>query len=1179
MHKRDTTGRDTNEGMVRTGFWLRALAVFALFGGAAADCGPGISNLPDDAGAPPTEYDAVPAVVALAGADLHVLEGARVQLDGHGSRSLVSGEPVALTWSQVEGDAVVLTNPSGPSPAFVAPLSPSLLRFRLRAEVGEQIAFDEVTVVVGDSVGAVPFFVEGGEDRRAAPRDTVTLRPDVVGTPAGEVRFEAEARCLDASAVEVDGATLRLTLPAELPCLVFVEAIDSQGSRSGPAAVTFWPEDTPLVTQTRVLAPVVGEPSAELSLTFEGGAPSGEGTTRAWPAGGRDDGLASAQPGPVVSLQAPARRTRMVLGAERRRAGVSGGLRYTFVDVSAGFGNRAPVASGGADRRVRPGASFTLTTSASFDLDEDALTIDVVQVIGPAAERDEVQPGVFHAPDSAATLAFHVTAFDGVVNSEPDSVRVVIDPTIENEPPVLEVEPVRYVAPGRTFTLDASGAYDPDSGFLDRFLISQIQEDASVLLAEPVEEATVELVAGADGEVYNFRLSAFDEAGLAGSADVQVIVEEAGPYVDATLGDDELGNGTQTAPFASLEAAVEVARRHQLPELRLGAGPQQPFAGVIGDGLLVRGGFVWDGSEWAQGAERSELPVGAEGLTLVDATLSDLVLELAAADARVAIEGGSALVDVGLVEAPAHEGTFIDVGEGAIVALDRVTVDATTPVSGDATMLIARAGAAVRLTDAEFVGGAGGSRTALRCEGAFMDAIRTSVVAASGAQTAVAIDASDCDVQLLSSEVTGGTATEVATAVRATDTVLFVGPSSRLVGASLGASAIANAVVATGADAAVALAGTIDAVDVGATADRAVGVEALSSRVSLSAATVSAVGQVEAIGVRVAADRVQLSDVEITASCDAGRAVGVELADGVEDVSIVGATLTATGASALGVEASSTVPAVAPVLSDVTFSVTAQTEAAGLALHGSSLVDLRDCAVTVVASDADSDARAVGLGDGRIEDCSLHASATGEAFAVVLAAGDGRLDLVRSEAYADSPAGSAVGVLAGAQLEVSSSVLHGDGATAGVALDVLSDTTLRHGTLLGSSVGLRATSSSAALDLANSVFVAPTGVELTATSPMPTLARTLAFTSTVALIDGDGAELRTTGELEAAGCTNCRVVADALLDERGRIVADDAHPLVDQADPGFTLPWDVDGDTRPQGLAPDIGADELLIAP
>lgn len=1136
---------------------------------------PGSSPYPvPDAG--PGAYAGVQSVVALAGADLRVLEGTRVQLDGYGSRSLQEGGALVLAWSQVGGPPVVLTNPSAPAPAFVAPLSPATLVFRLRAESGDGAAFDEVTVEVTDDAGASPFFVEVPRDVEAIPGEAVAFTAAVVGGVSGTVTLEAEARCDGDVTVTVEDDEVTVHGTRELPCLILVDAKDTEGRRSGPAARVLWPTGTAVPSETRLAAPVVAEPGALVELTFDRGRNLAE--TTAWPAGGTSDGLEAATPGPTVTATAPSRRTRLVVAGERRRGPASGGVRYAFVDVTAGAGNRAPTASGGSDRRVRPQASFTLSTSASSDLDGDALTLEVVQVIGPAADFDMVQPGLFHAPEGSAVLLFHVTAFDGRVFSEPDSVRVVVDPTVANEEPVLDVEPVRWVSPGRPFVLDASAAYDPDSGFIDRYTIAQDPEDDVLLLAAPVEESTVELIAGEDGDVYRFRLSAFDEEGQGAFADVEVVVEEAGPYIDAATGSDELGNGTPAAPFASLAAAIDVAVRHQLEELRLHAGSQLPFSGRI-EGIDVVGGFERTGDDWVAGEGKSRLPVGPGALVLEDATLTQLSVDLTTAEASLTLEGTSTLLGAAVTEGPVHAGALLDIAPGATATLDDVTVTASSPSSSDAVLVDVRAGAALRLENATLTGGAGGARVGLLCHTATVDLIGTDVVATTGASEGTGIRATGCDIQILSSHVTGGTATQRAVGLHATDTLLYISPDTTLSGAALGSSDAATALLIDVGDAPVLLAGTAVAVEVGAATALASGLDAASSRVAVDGATISARGTVAATGILVRADGVQVSEAAVSAQSVAGLAIAVDLLQA-DDVVLDACTLSAVGSDAFGVRSAAPEGVSAPRLRGLIVNVTGAESAAGLALGGSRGVLVTEALVRVEVPDGGpASARAVGLRDGSVTNSGFTVTGGGEVLGLIVATGGDGAVLDRSSIVVESQGGSAVAILGGAAVDVSASFLRARGPVTAIALDARGPTTLRHATLWGDETALLGSASTAVIDAANSVLIGQTGFKRTAAAPPPAFAAFLAFSAERPWENGVGEVSSDAGELASAGCASCFSLADPRIDETGHLIGGAPHPLQDMGGLEHAVALDLDGDTVPAGTAPDLGCDELVVTP
>ncbi len=1114
-------------------------------------------------------YAGVQSVVALAGADLRPLEGTRVQLDGHGSRSLTEAGDLLLSWSQIDGPAVVLTNPSSPSPAFVAPLSPATLVFRLRAESGAGVAFDEVQVDVVREQPSAPFFVEVPRDVAVASGATSTFAADVVGNAGGAVSIEAEARCDGDVSVTVEDSAVIVRGTGKLPCLIVVDAVDDAGRRAAAAAHVLWPLGTDLPRATRLSAPVVAEPADEVMLLFDGEAGSSE--TFAWPAGGAADGLQALSVDPVVALSAPGFQTRLAIGADRRRGPVSGGVHYAFIDVSAGAGNRAPTADGGSDRRVRPGASFALTTGSS-DLDGDPLTVEIEQVIGPAAAHDDVQPGVFHAPDDPGVLLFHVTAHDGRVRSAPASVRVVVDPSVANEGPVVDVEPMRWVSPGTVFRLDASAAYDPDSGFIERWSIAQDPSDAVVLLQAAVDEAAVDLTAGADGEVYHFRLSAFDEDGQAGFADVEVIVERAGPYVDAATGSDEQGDGTEASPFASVGAALEVAARHQLSELRIASGPQLPYAGhVVGIDLV--GGYQRDGDAWIEGTAPSRLPIGSGGLVVEDSALSRLTLDLSAADASFTLERDSALSQVELSEGPVHVGPLIEVAAGATASLSEVSASATAPSAGEAVLLRVHAGAALRVSDTTLSGGAGGQRIAIDCEAATLDLIQADVVATSGASDGTGIRAQGCDIQLLDTRVSGGTATTSAIGVRAADSRLYLAPDSALAGASLGSSSSATGLLIEAGDAPVVVAGSVSAVEVGAAAVTAIGVDAASSRVAVDNAVISARGSASATALLARADGVQVAGGALDAMSVSGAAIAVDLVHA-DDVVLDAARLTAIGAQAFGVRAASADGVLAPRLSGLLVDVTGAEQAAGLGLGASQAVLASDVQVRVHVPGVATSTRGVGLRDGTLRACQLTVSGGGEVLGVVVATGgDGAL-LERTSVVVRSEGGAAVALLGGAPVSVVASFLRAESPVNALGLDARADTVLRHATVWADSTAVLGSSSSAVLDAASSLLMGDTGFERTAAAPAPVLAVKLALAAERPWVDGLGVVASSDVELDAAGCTACFSPTGPLIDDSGHLLSDEPHPLVDAGAAEFAVSVDIDGDAVPSGPYPDIGCDE-----
>jgi hypothetical protein len=134
------------------------------------------------------------------------------------------------------------------------------------------------------------------------------------------------------------------------------------------------------------------------------------------------------------------------------------------VDIGAAeyFGNFRPLADAGEDQMLSEQASTNLVTldgSRSSDPEHAALSYHWqqiagwnVQLSGPAA----VKP-TFTRP-WPGTYPFQLVVNDGLVDSQPDVVKIVIGP---NHAPVANAGPGRYVVAG-SVTLDGTKSYDPD---------------------------------------------------------------------------------------------------------------------------------------------------------------------------------------------------------------------------------------------------------------------------------------------------------------------------------------------------------------------------------------------------------------------------------------------------------------------------------------------------------------------------------------------------------------------------------------------------------------------------------------------------------------------------------------------------------------------------------------------
>ncbi|MBI1948030.1 MAG: hypothetical protein HYS27_20230 [Deltaproteobacteria bacterium] len=1114
-----TSARCTN-GSVATGT-LAALLCSAC---------PTLPTLPTpDAGPEPGNG----GVLALAGADLAVLEGSRVQLAAEGTRAL-AGEPL-LSWSQVLGAPVLLTNPSSTLPSFVAPLSPAMLGFELRAESNGDVSVDRVTVVVGADVGNGPAFVQVPADAVAEPGGTHTFSVGVAGTPTGVVSMSASA-CRGGLA-SVDGTTVTVTLPDVLPCGVVVDAVDEAGRGLAPATRVFWPADTVMPVETRLTRSPFAAPGGSATLSFTADPSS---NAYVWAADGTSDVLGGLVEGDQVAFTAPRRRARLAFAGEERRGSASGGVRVAFVEVTDGDLNVAPEASAGDDRIVQPSARFRIDTAGSFDLDGDALELRVTQVLGDVAPPQE-GTGVFVAPTMAGILLFHVVADDGTVESAPDTVRVIVSLDAENQRPLVPIAPRRFVAPGQTFTVDGRVAEDPDSGVLSSVTVRQLDDDPVILLDEPVELLAT-LVAGAAGETYHFEISAFDDQGLGGSAIQEVVVEEAGPYVDPLLGDDVAGTGTAAAPFRTLTGALPTALDHELSELLLAEGEHAPVSVVLPDGLSLRGGLHFDGTDYLPGGGETLLPLIGDGLAVSGGKLAALHLRLDDEGSAVAMAGSASLAQCVVEKATGVAGSAVLVAAQANGVIEDTTVQSLVgSFDGGATVVVAP-GAVLRVRGGSVTAGDGGDdSTAVLCDHGTLTVESAALSGGQSANQARAVAADHCNVELSAATLVGGTGI-AAIGLDAADSVVTVDAASQVTGASaVGDQAMAVRLV--GASGSALLGGQLRTAPDGVEIPGAVAISCSQGALALDRAVLTAAGD-GARGVIVEGTSLSANESAVTV---AGDGVTGVLLVGAGDV--LAASLTVAAARALdgdagfvslsgcdltGVDAACSVPAGFVVVDGG--SLTAQGSVGGAALVARGAV-VRDAVVTV---------------DGP------------GAAGVRLAGGASTIE----RTVIDLDAAGGVGIVHAGGLTLSSSFVTARGA---IALQSAGPATVRSTTLV-SDVDAVDVTAGGSLTIASSALFGEPGLRALAAPPW-LAASALAFDDSGTLVVAGAEQVSTAQRLAELGCQTCVVVPATLVDATGHLAVG-ANALVDAADPDASAVDDIDGETRPQGSGPDIGCDE-----
>ena len=1150
---------------------IAALVGVAMLALAAAAC-PTSVDTPITEPEPSSEPEPEPVttdVMALAGPDLEALEGTRVVLHAEASRAL-QGD-VTYTWTQLEGPAVLLTNASSAAPAFIAPLAPATLRFRLTVNADYGATHDDDVIVrIVDDAPAPPFFVVAGSDV-VVDGSTAMVPLTVRGARVADLSWEATVLCGASATAQVGtdstGPHLLVDLATNAPaCPVVVDARDVDGVFGARVGVVVWPEGQALSlpTQLRANTALV---SPDGVLQFDTVPSVGaDDALRVWSADGRalnwgDDGVT-----------APAERTTLLFAGERRTGAASGGVAYLEVEVRDVDSNGAPVAHAGPDRVVAPGSFFSLDTRLSMDPDGDDLELVVDQVIGPNAIVVDEQLSTFQAPDETGIALFHVRAFDGNVYSPPDAVRVTIAEDGGGVPPVVNLPPVLYTVPHQAFVVDGSDAQDPDSGFVDRIVIQQDQDDDVILLPEPAEAASVELTAGSDGDVYHFRVSAFDQEGLSGFVDVEVIVEQAGPYVDPIRGSPE-GDGTVDAPFATLNRAVEVASRHRFSTLFLASGDHAVFTEALPPGLSLVGGVTFDGAAYAEGGARSVLPTA--GFTVDAAHLSALRLRMVEADARLRLHGMATLVRVDVEGDDVHEGALLEVQQGAVARIQEATVTPrAADTSGGATVVVDGAFVA-RLIDVTVDGGAGARRVGLWCNAAAIDVVGGAIEGGFGADTGIGVQATGCDVQLLGTELIGGRDVDTGLGAHLIDAVLITDAATTIEGVDeepmADAAALATAFKGEG-DSFVGIASSMFVASRSATlADTTVGVDLQGGRMQLASSTITAVAAQSATGLVHQGNILDLSSTAVTATATT-TAKGVWLGDGTA-LTLADGTVDVTAANAVGLEAADAEGVGTDVV--VTVSGTAATvqgvdKAVGLTAPAAQSLTMTSSTLSVEATGAAIAARGIVARLLDATDVDVDVNADGAAVAMRVTGAALTHHITQCELAATSTAATATALQVVGTSTVTSSTLQADGVD-GVGLDVDGEATLLHVSARASHLGGH-TAATADVTAANSLLhgdVVALDVEGEATLVGLALSGpTLVQTANATAVDEPS--------LAAVDCQSCRQVTLAdVVDVATLRLLDGDNPLVDAAVVGYERPDDVDG--QPRDNAADVGADERVV--
>jgi mono/diheme cytochrome c family protein len=508
------------------------------------------------------EVDHVP--IAVAGESRVAAAGATVTLDGTDSFDLDEEDDLTFGWTQVAGDAVVLSDALSPAPVFTAPLVNQVLAFELRVHdgVAESIA-DRVVVGVGAGLPVAdagrPSLVPLDDTVHLSAARSVPANGGVAGT------FAWTAIDLGSGAPALENATTASPsfLAPRAPGRYLFQVVSDGESASF---------DRVLVVVTRSVAD--GRPRAAAGprqtvatgapFSLTSGDPQGHLRAHEWrQVAGADAGLT----GSGATRNGTAPSTPDVL---QFLLMVHDGLRYGPPDLATVLSGSpaAPVADAGPDRSGSPGQAITLSGSGVPSTGRAITGYSWVQTSGldfydVAAKNAGFDPSVaapaFVVPASLSSLnpsraiTFALTVTDDIAaGSLPDTVVVNLTNLPANAgPEVMAGASATLVRPGTGVSLlgTASDA-DSDPLAISWTLVSG-PVGVTILNASTLDASfTAPAVSGA----YQFRLRADDGTGTPNAVgqDLVTVTVNVAPSLDLVVASPTSGpEGTPVTLSAS----------------------------------------------------------------------------------------------------------------------------------------------------------------------------------------------------------------------------------------------------------------------------------------------------------------------------------------------------------------------------------------------------------------------------------------------------------------------------------------------------------------------------------------------------------------------------------------------------------------------------------------------------
>ncbi len=478
-----------------------------------------------------------------------------VVLDGTAS-SDPEHAPLTYAWTQVGGPVVALTGANTATPSFVAPdlhnhpssnPVPVVLTFRLTVNDGTFTSLTDDVVITVKHENLAPVAVASAP-AMAAEGTPVTLN----GSASTDGDFDA----LSYLWTQISGTPVGLPLVAtNNPTLNFTANVAGPHSVAGetltflltvsdgiagnttavPLSIFIQNVNQPPVADAEPAVPVFDNVGL-VTLTGSATDPDGDSVALLWtqiagPAVVLNDattGAPSFTAPAVTPAQGSVTLTFQLIANDGNFPGDPDALNSapSTVDVLIKHANRAPIADAGQNKNVPEQTMATLDGSGSYDPDQDAITYNWTQTVGPVVNLDITDPvhPTFLTPDvgpAGATLAFQLVVSDTPTAGSGSSLAstpstVTINVTYVNHPPVAVTGPNQAANEGTVVGLDGSASSDPD-GNTFTYLWTQTGGPAVVGLSDAAAGNPTFTAPAVDrfGATVTFSLQVTDQFGAA----------------------------------------------------------------------------------------------------------------------------------------------------------------------------------------------------------------------------------------------------------------------------------------------------------------------------------------------------------------------------------------------------------------------------------------------------------------------------------------------------------------------------------------------------------------------------------------------------------------------------------------------------------------------------------------